>query len=186
MNKKQIIVIAVLTFLFVFGVCMYIARVKYINDIYPQNKRIYVKKSDVYTDENGMEYTITTVDYMTGEEYIKKYGENQDVIGSYPQKVIIATVRLNNMSKKANTYDLSKFYIETPTYCNGICLDSFMQINSCEMSGTIDGGESMDAKLFYTVEDDYISTATWENLKIDDFVLAYGYYTRKVIFELGV
>ena len=128
--KNKYIKIGVLVFVVILfvGCCKRIAEVK---RMYPQSSTVEVKFNTEYKDDNGISYKVKNVEYMSEREFIDKYGTNFDVPGDREQKILLVDMMLSNSNIVEAEYELSNFYIESSCYVNGVCLDSFGEMNNC-------------------------------------------------------
>ena len=181
--KNKYIKIGVLVFVVILfvGCCKRIAEVK---RMYPQSSTVEVKFNTEYKDDNGISYKVKNVEYMSEREFIDKYGTNFDVPGDREQKILLVDMMLSNSNIVEAEYELSNFYIESSCYVNGVCLDSFGEMNNCGMVGKLMCGENKEVKLLYTIEKYSFSDKQWDDLTVDVFYMVCNYYPKKVVLEL--
>lgn len=183
-KKKRIIVGAC-----VIAGCILIGMLIYdtvrINQKYPQTKVQEIALGKEADMEKGISLTVKETQWLTNEEFIEKYGENIDVNNETDARVILVDVLVKNNTNAEKNVEYINLYLEKQGYCNGLALDTFMELSDAEKVGEpLKSKEEYQAKLAFVIYGYQFKKADWKKVEKEKFYLVNKRYPVKTCWNI--
>lgn len=189
MHKRKIAVILFFIALLLFAVA---ARIIYVNHIWPNIKKRYIGKGEIYTNKDKIEMQVEKVKVYNKNAAFRKLGKEYiaqldgDTEGD--MKLVEITLKFRNVSNKTMDYEFCNLYIQNTFYNNGLARDAQQYNNSGDfMDVQLKPDESKICKINYTINDNVFEKNYWDHFSIKNFYLAdsQNLYPIKYCIKLG-
>lgn len=177
------------TFLMVFAALLLIisciARIIYINCLYPPAKSIIYSLNEAIS-YNNIELTVTSADILADDVMLNLFKDevqrHGDALG------IVAEITLHNKSMFEQETNLSGFIFESGGWKNAINLLAFMELNSdnpiASLHPILEPGESINLKLPVLAVPVNTRKSQWENFSQRKFYLTVALYPEKKMIAI--
>lgn len=162
--------------------CILIKKSLIVNKKFPPRQVVNVKKSKFVNIEKGVSFCVCKTIWMDNAEFIKKYGQNTDV-NKEESKIIFIDVLLENHNQSARKLIMSDISFEMPGYCNGLCMDSFLQFGG-DMEVKLKQNEAKRVTLIYQIYKFQFTDKQWRNIEKNESFLVKDRYPWKVCWEI--
>lgn len=150
-----------------------------VNTRYPQAKIQYIPCGETREIKSGLTMRICKKEWLSGRDYIKKYGKAMDVTSDENSMILLLDVEIRNPGDQENQMDLSELYLEEKGYSQGISLENFVEFND-GMLVRLKPEEKTTAKLFYQLEREQFTEEQWKRIEQENFYLVNQRYPEKI------
>ncbi|MDD4369593.1 MAG: hypothetical protein PHD56_00715 [Anaerostipes sp.] len=179
LNKK----ILFLIFVIFSSIVVLVAKGIKVNATYPSAREEHVAIGKSATLQKDISFKVKKVQWMSNQEFVKKYGENPDVNKEEESKVVLVNVLVQNNKKKSVNVDFSRIYFERFGYSNGLCMDSTLELGG-STGVKIKPGQEKETLLVYSMNQFQFSKTQWKQIEHTKNYLIRDWYPVKRCWDL--